>query len=351
MAGGSIHTIDVELTNRCNARCGFCPRDRTPAQGRMSEAVLVRTLERAVEHREEVGRLLGAEVRLSFSGLGEPLLHRDAARYVRLAADAGFAPSMSTNGALLGPERAAELVEAGLGALYVNCGDLDGDYEQVYGLPFERLVANVRRFLDIAGDACDVYVVLVDHHPDPARIEAVRAFWQSVGVRRFFASPLVNRGGSLAVEGLSFAGSTEEARAVAELAALGPRPACASAFAFPFVGWDGRYYLCAADWEKRVPCGDVFEHSILDTWRARLDVVTGREPICRHCSQDPVNRLAALLGGVAGGEPLPAAAAELAAALSAQAAATRADVATVATARPGRRPLRRRIPVAVDHGT
>ena len=30
-------SIDFEVTNRCNASCHFCPRDRTPHQGLMSD--------------------------------------------------------------------------------------------------------------------------------------------------------------------------------------------------------------------------------------------------------------------------------------------------------------------------
>ena len=40
--------FDVELTNRCNASCSFCPRDLTPGQGVMTQEVFSRTLEAAV---------------------------------------------------------------------------------------------------------------------------------------------------------------------------------------------------------------------------------------------------------------------------------------------------------------
>ena len=43
--------IDMEVTNRCNAKCHFCPRDRTPHQGLMSPEVFEAGLQRAVEYR------------------------------------------------------------------------------------------------------------------------------------------------------------------------------------------------------------------------------------------------------------------------------------------------------------
>ena len=45
-------TIDIELTNRCNAKCHFCPRDQTPHQGLMSPEVFEQALHRAVEYRD-----------------------------------------------------------------------------------------------------------------------------------------------------------------------------------------------------------------------------------------------------------------------------------------------------------
>jgi MoaA/NifB/PqqE/SkfB family radical SAM enzyme len=69
-------TVDVEVTNRCNAKCHFCPRDRTPHQGLMPPEVFAKTLERAVEYRARVADLPNPNVHISLCGLGEPLLNR-----------------------------------------------------------------------------------------------------------------------------------------------------------------------------------------------------------------------------------------------------------------------------------
>ena len=44
-------SVDIELTNRCNAKCHFCPRDQTPHEGLMSPEVFDQSLLRAVEYR------------------------------------------------------------------------------------------------------------------------------------------------------------------------------------------------------------------------------------------------------------------------------------------------------------
>ncbi len=43
--------IDIEITNRCNARCRFCPRDLTPHEGLVSPDVLDESLRQAIAYR------------------------------------------------------------------------------------------------------------------------------------------------------------------------------------------------------------------------------------------------------------------------------------------------------------
>lgn len=290
-----VYTIDVELTNHCNTHCDFCPRERTPHEGRMTDATLEQALARAVEFRSDALRISGTEVRVSFCGLGETPLHRGLAGSIRKARSVGFAPSVCSNGSTLTEGVSRELIEAGMARIYVNCGEIGDAYERVYHIGFQRLVSNVRRFLELAGAACELHIVLVDHRSDPARIEQVRTFWLEQGVKYFFASPMLNRAGTLRVEGMDFEGSIHQQGATARLAARGPLPICAAAFAFPFIGYDGTYYLCSSDWEKRVACGNVFEHSVLDTLGRRLEATSTRSPICRHCNHDPINKLATAL--------------------------------------------------------
>ena len=51
---GAGRTIDIEITNRCNATCHFCPRDATPHQGIMDVDTFDKALQRAVDYRQVV---------------------------------------------------------------------------------------------------------------------------------------------------------------------------------------------------------------------------------------------------------------------------------------------------------
>ena len=46
--------VDMEVTNRCNAKCYFCPRDATPHQGLMSPEIFEKGFERALAIPEAI---------------------------------------------------------------------------------------------------------------------------------------------------------------------------------------------------------------------------------------------------------------------------------------------------------
>ena len=111
---------------------------------------------------------------------------------------------MSSNAALLDEPRAHALLEAGLQRIAINVGDRDDDYEDIYKLPFERTRDNVLRFKELAGDACEVIIVLVDHRRDRAHIESMRQYWGDFGIRAFMEYEIMNRGGALFVDHMQF---------------------------------------------------------------------------------------------------------------------------------------------------
>jgi MoaA/NifB/PqqE/SkfB family radical SAM enzyme len=293
-----LFTIDLELTNRCNARCDFCPRDATPHQGLMRPEVFDRALTRIVELRDVVADTLGARVVVSLCGLGEPLIHRDAASCVARIRAAGLSCVMSTNGSLLDERRGGELLAAGLQGVFVNVGQLGDAYEDVYGLAFGTTRDNVVAFAARAGERCPVVIVLVDPDASPVPEAEVRGFWRSRGIDRFLPFELANRGGAL-FDAAAVLDEEDLARASAAFVERGVQPRCRVPFEYPFIAYDGQYHLCASDWRRMAPLGSVFERSLLEVTRQKLEHVQSREPVCRSCNLDPINRLALELRGAA----------------------------------------------------
>ncbi len=285
-------TIDIELTNRCNAKCNFCPRDQTPHQGVMSEEVFAQSLLRAQEYRSLSLDLFNDETVVSLCGLGEPLLNRHAPEFARQVRAAGFEVSMSSNAALLDEERGRALLDAGLQNIYINVGDEGSDYEDVYRLPFERTRENIVRFAEMAGDQCAVMIVLVDYKRDRDHVNRMEEYWRSYGINRFLRYDIMNRGGALFVDHMQFETYAQLTKARELLDARGAAvPHCGAPFGYLFIGYDGQYYLCCSDWKKETPMGSVFDESFLSVAQKKLEYVTSREPVCKTCNEDPLNQL------------------------------------------------------------
>jgi MoaA/NifB/PqqE/SkfB family radical SAM enzyme len=302
----SFFNLDIEPTNRCNANCYFCPRDQTPHQGLMTTETFDQALTRAIEFRELARSKFDAEMKVNLCGLGEPLLNRQTPDFVRKIRTAGFECSVSSNGALLNEVRGRALLDAGLQGIEINVGEEGEDYERLYGLPFEKTCENVIRFNEMAaadGGNCQVRVVLVDHRRDSDHIAKMKRFWRERGIKHFMPLDIMNRAGALFVDEMQYTSFPEHAEAEARLRARGAEPVCAAPFILLFIGYDGQYYLCCSDWKKEVPLGSVFDTSFLAITHQKFEHVISRDPICRTCNWDPVNRLTEELRARAAGEP------------------------------------------------
>lgn len=288
----SIINLDIELTNRCNADCYFCPRDQTPHQGIMTPETFAKSVERAVEFRDGPANTAGREMRISLCGLGEPLLNPRAVDCVQMVRDAGFRCAMASNGSVMTEAKAIALLDAGLQEIEFNVGEEGSEYETIYGLPFQRTLENVERFARLAEGRCKVNIVLVDHREDEAHREHMKAFWSARGLSEFVVFPIMNRGGALQVDRMDYAPTSSHViRAREMLAERGTTPICMAPFVFLFIGYDGKYYLCCADWKKEAAYGTVHDSALSDAVGPKLRATRSRELVCHTCNIDPINTL------------------------------------------------------------
>jgi cyclic pyranopterin phosphate synthase len=124
-----LHDLRISVTDRCNFRCVYCmPR----AVFGPDHAFLPRE---EILNFEEIARLVGAFTRLGVEKVrltgGEPLVRRELTTLVRmLAAQAGVRDLTLTTNAVLLPEHAPALAEAGLQRVTVS---LDADDDETFG--------------------------------------------------------------------------------------------------------------------------------------------------------------------------------------------------------------------------
>ena len=94
--------IYVEITNKCNRACSFCPGvKRSPSE--MSERDFLHIL----------SELTGVTEYVYYHVMGEPLTHPLLPRFISLARENGFRSVVTTNGTLL-RERGDELIVSGI---------------------------------------------------------------------------------------------------------------------------------------------------------------------------------------------------------------------------------------------
>ncbi len=117
--------VNVEVTMRCNARCGFCDYWKTPAESKRDE----------LAQFSDAVRYFNPML-LTFTG-GEPTLRRDLEDVVAAARNAVKLTyvQLITHGAMLSPERARSLWNAGVDQFNISLDFLDERHDEARGIP------------------------------------------------------------------------------------------------------------------------------------------------------------------------------------------------------------------------
>jgi MoaA/NifB/PqqE/SkfB family radical SAM enzyme len=112
--------IHLELTNRCNFSCAFCPDCiMTRPRGLMSETLACSAL-------DQIADLALAE-KVTFHVMGEPLLHPQLFSILDHAARCRLPVGLTTNGALLNPETVQQIAERDLHQIDISLQTPDAE--------------------------------------------------------------------------------------------------------------------------------------------------------------------------------------------------------------------------------
>lgn len=277
------HGLDIELTNRCNAYCNFCPRDKTPQQGFMA----FETFKKAALRAKEEG------LQVMLAGQGESTIHPEFEACITFLSEQNIEFGLTTNASLLTKERSQFLLEKGMQRMTFSAGDLEDDYEEVYGLEFENTLKNIRYFVDLSNGSfsgqCEAWISLVEHEINFGKREQIKRFWDKLGLTGVYSYRQISRGGACE-SGHYFLSSDSyinESLDVMEEESISPL--CDLAFTAPFIGWSGQYYVCCSDYEKKVPLGSVFDYSIAEMDGIKMHSMQQGNAACLMCNYDPLN--------------------------------------------------------------
>ncbi len=140
----AIRTVFVEMTNKCNFRCNFCPIEKkSRPSGEIEFELFCRIVDEIREKK--------ISDRIGFHVMGEPLLHPKIAEAVAYAKGHGLATGLTTNGALLRENMVHRLIESGLDSISISLETVDSVEHQSRGtdMPFEAYYERILRAVRI----------------------------------------------------------------------------------------------------------------------------------------------------------------------------------------------------------
>lgn len=148
------YTIEIELTNYCNAHCVFCPNNTSKRQkGFIDKNKLYAFLKKQAKLKKDNWfnkRFKTLDFpKIVYAGLGEPLLHPDFLEIVEYTKNLGFVVEIVTNGQLLKRKTMDKLIELGLDSLAISLHSVNGKiYNEITGLDLSTVLPNVTYALE-----------------------------------------------------------------------------------------------------------------------------------------------------------------------------------------------------------
>ncbi len=263
----------------------------------MTEAVFRQAVQRAIEE----------QLTVMLTGQGESLIHPAFEQYVSYLAEQKVRFALTTNAALLTPARSKFLLDHGIARVTFSVSDLGEDYEEVYNLDADTMLAHVQAYMALNAQRdtdkrSEVWISIVEHDINREKIPAMRDYWEAQGVTGVHVYRQITRGGACETGHYFLRSDAHRAEAEVLMAEKGVSTLCSIAFVAPFVGWNGQYYVCCSDYEKVEPLGSVFDYSIEDMDLLKMRSIVRGNSACLKCNYDPVNLVREALFEVEHGE-------------------------------------------------
>ena len=227
--GARLTTLNVEVTNRCNLRCSYCPVNRSLARPK-TDLPFDRFID-ILDRSPTVKTLLPFQ-------WGEPLMHPRMIDMIEVAAKRGIRTYLTTNGTFLDRPTRDALLRSGLTRLTISVDGDDETHHATRGVDLAPIRERVRALCserDALGAEMRVDVSMVVDDRTAPGLDAYRAAWTPV-VDRVQAIPRM-------IEGARQGACREPWRGLLVVLA------------------DGRVTTCCADSEGVLDLGDAFSES------------------------------------------------------------------------------------------
>jgi radical SAM protein with 4Fe4S-binding SPASM domain len=244
----------VELTNVCPMRCGFCPRG-VPGKMQRPKGHMSFELFEKLLHQMNPSQ---ARYRpLELHHLGESLVHPQLVRFVEAASRRGLPTEMSVNPSLLAPPVCKNLLRAGIRRLVCSLDGMDdATLIRIRGpaAPYTKAERNLEHLLEACKAMASpptIVIQMIDLHANRHQRDAFLARWASTGLP--FVEAYVKD-----LDGPDPDLGRETAKPLVYL--------CGYPWRSVVVLWDGRVVPCCRDDDARHVLGDLNEQTLEEIW-------------------------------------------------------------------------------------
>jgi radical SAM protein with 4Fe4S-binding SPASM domain len=246
--------IYVETTNRCNLKCKMCHHGygMTGPKGDMTWDLFKKII-------DDISSIKDYNPRVALHMNGEPALHKEFLKLTSYASSKGLYTFIHTNGTLLNPKKAEELIQTGISEISFSFEGEDSDfYESIrVNAKFDKVVSNIQEILKVKGDTKIVVEVLKFHgkNPDLEISKRFKRLFPGAEFKSFYAS--------------DWHGSLEHLDFLNEPNVDYENPSiCGDMMRVLPISWDGKVHSCCIDYDFKLVVGDLAEQSIEEAWRS-----------------------------------------------------------------------------------
>lgn len=295
--------VFIEVTNRCNLKCGTCILGTDRAYvGYEKRDITFAEFERILDQ-------IPALSHVWLQGIGEPLMHPDLLRMIKLARKRGVSAGINTNGVLLSEKTADALIDAHLAELFISMNSVDPVEFKMSrsGASLEKVLRNLKGLVAARKRAGVKYPVI-----------GVRSIFMDASIPG--AEDLIRTCAEIGVDSVAFQdyavgigtvemdkqkvdpqklnelipnliqlGSKLGVRVDIELTGTG-KGSCVQPWFSPYISAEGFVTPCCSSWHPAVlNFGNIFTQSFDEIWRGeafsefRDKFYASRPKICQGC--------------------------------------------------------------------
>ena len=247
--------VVIETTAHCQLNCTMCARSETKRKlGNMKPELVRFILEQIADWNKE-------SIRVWYCFLGEPLLIRNRLMdYIQYGRSLGIRHHIiNTNGHLLDPPTAEQLIDAGLTEIYIGIDAISSEmYKKIrVGGDFDRVVQNVHHLLKIKPDHLQVTIQMIELAENRHARDAFIRYWKHRNARVFIKKEL------------TWTGHLDKTSQRMYPPQRYPCPWILDTFG---IYWNGDIPYCVNDWNGVTVYGNIRKRPIKALWEEQINL-------------------------------------------------------------------------------